>query len=81
MQQPSLEQPGLTATFTLKLSDLEGPDRVVLTAFPERDVAFGWDLPVKNMGNDAVVGLFWSPQEIKPGGTRTVGYAYGGGAV
>ena len=82
MQQPSLEQPGLTATFTFKLGgDLESPDRVVLTSFPERDIAFGWDLPVKNMGNDAVVGLFWAPQEVKAGGKRTVAYAYGGGQV
>jgi hypothetical protein len=60
---------------------VEAPDRLVLTNFPERDVAFGWDLPLKNMDNDAVVGIYWSPKEVKGGASRTVGYGYGAEAV
>jgi hypothetical protein len=82
MQKGDLNDTGLTATFSLRVDrGFEAPDRVVLTQFPERDVAFGWDLPVKDMGKDAVVGLFWSAQEIKAGQSRTVGYAYGAGVV
>jgi hypothetical protein len=82
MQKASLSEPGLQATFSLRLGDdIEAPGRVVLTRFPERDVAFGWDLPVKDMGNDAVVGLFWPPKELGAGGTRQLGYGYGAGIV
>jgi hypothetical protein len=82
MQKADAAEPGLTATLSLRLDDrIEPPDRVVLTQFPERDIAFGWDLPVKDMANDAVVGLFWSPKELKGGETRTMGYGYGAGAL
>ena len=82
MQKASLSEPGLKATFSLRLDDdLEAPGRVVLTRFPERDVAFSWDLPVKDMGNDAVVGLFWAPMELAAGAVRKVGYGYGAGIV
>jgi hypothetical protein len=82
MQKADLNDSGLTATFTLRgLGPIEACDRLVLTQFPERDIAFGWDLPVKDMGNDAVVGMYWSPRELKAGATRTVGYGYGGGVV
>jgi hypothetical protein len=82
MQKANLAEPGLTATLSLRLGEpLEGPGRVVLTQFPERDVAFAWDLPVKDMGNDAVVGLFWEPKDVKSGELRTMGYGYGAGAV
>ena len=81
MQKADLNDSGLSATFTLRgLGPLEACDRLVLTQFPERDIAFGWDLPVKDMGNDAVVGLYWLPKELKAGATRTVGYGYGAGA-
>ena len=53
----------------------------MLTQFPERDPAFSWELPVKDMGNDAVVGIYWPLQELRARATRTVGYGYGAGAV
>jgi hypothetical protein len=82
MQKASRAEPGLQATFSLRaVDDFEVPGRVVLTQFPERDIAFAWDLPVKDMGNDAVVGLFWTPQELKAGAMRKVGYGYGAGIV
>ena len=82
MQKASLSDSGLKATFSFRLGEeFEVPARVVLTRFPERDVAFGWDLPVKDMGNDAVAGLFWPPAELKAGGTRKIGYGYGAGSV
>jgi hypothetical protein len=82
MQKADLNDSGLIATFTLRgLGPMEACDRLVLTQFPERDIAFGWDLPVKDMGNDAVVGVYWSPKELKAGATRTVGYGYGAGVV
>jgi hypothetical protein len=82
MQKASHSEPGLQATFSLRaIDDFEVPGRVVLTQFPERDIAFAWDLPVKDMGNDAVVGLFWTPQELKAGAMRKVGYGYGAGIV
>jgi hypothetical protein len=82
MQKASLSEPGLHAIFSLRAADdFEAPGRVVLTQFPERDIAFGWDLPVKDIGNDAVVGFFWTAQELKAGAMRKVGYGYGAGIV
>jgi hypothetical protein len=82
MQKANVAEPGLTATLSLRCDGgIEPPGRVVLTQFPERDIAFGWDLPVKDMANDAVVGLFWSPKELKAGETRTMGYGYGAGVL
>ncbi len=78
MQKPPPDE-GLTATFTFLAPALEKADRVVLTNFPERDTAFGWELPVKNMNGDAVIGIYWSPRELKAGASRAVGYAYGAG--
>jgi hypothetical protein len=82
LENADLKKPGLVATLTLKVGGaLPPPDRVSLTHFPDRDSAFGWELAMKDIGGDAYVGIYWNPVEFKPGASRTVGYAYGGGVV
>jgi hypothetical protein len=82
VEKPDAKNPGLTAVLTLKPGGgLEHPDRFSITTFPERDFVFGWEIPVKDIGNDAAVAIYWNPVTIAPDGTRLVGYAYGGGAV
>jgi hypothetical protein len=80
LENADLKKPGLVATLTLKVSsDLPAPDRVSLTHFPTKEAAFGWEIPMKDLGGDSFVVIYWEPAALKPGQTRTVGYAYGGG--
>jgi hypothetical protein len=82
IERPKADDPGLTATFSLNVGGgLERPSRFCITTFPERDIAYGWEIPVKDIGKDAVVAIYWDPVAIPSGGAREVGYAYGGGGV
>lgn len=81
IEKPSAKDPGMTAVLTLKVGDLEKPDRFSITTFPERDTAFGWEIPVKDIGKDAAVAIYWEPAALAPAASRQVGYGYGAGAV
>jgi hypothetical protein len=81
IERPDAKNPGLTAVFTLKLGQLESPSRFSITTWPKRDDAFGWEIPVENIGKDAAVAIYWNPVMLAAGTSREVGYAYGGGAV
>ena len=61
---------------------LEEPERVSLTHFPRGpEELANWDMPVRNIGDDAVALLYWNPREVVAGGRRLCGFAYGGGVV
>ncbi len=89
LQKANLKNPGLVASFTFRPgSKIEGPDRVSLTHLPMRsEDVIGWDIPVRNIKideddpGDACVVMYWGAQELRRGGRRVVGYAYGGGPL
>src|SRR5207302_5171360 len=56
---------------------LEAPNRLSLTRWPGSGV--GWEVPVQNGTGDTSYAIYWDPKEIKPGGKREVGFAYGKG--
>jgi hypothetical protein len=76
LQQPDLKNPGVVAWVTFSLgSGIEKPERIVLTSnLGRRDI---WDLAVMGGGFNTLIGFFWEPKEIKPGGKREMAYGYG----
>ena len=81
LENPDLQKPGTIAHLTLKVGGkLNPPNRVSLTRWPEES-HLDWDLPVRDMGIDSAVVMYWDERELKPGMQRTLGFAYGLGAV
>jgi hypothetical protein len=78
LQRPNLTNPGFVAHLTLDLgSRLPKPDKVVLT---RHGSGFNtWEMPAIVAMGDSALGVFWEPQEIKPGGKRELAYGYGQG--
>ncbi len=89
LQRPDLKDPGLIASFSLKVGrGIEPPDRVSLTGLSnDPEDILSWEVPVSSIKDankgkgDAAVILYWDSRELKGGGRRTVGYAYGGGVL
>ena len=78
LERPDLKNPGYVAHITVNLgSSIEKASRVVLTRHGAG--LGGWDMPAMESMGDSAVGLFFEPKEIKPGGRREFGYAYGKG--
>lgn len=78
LERPDLKNPGYVAHITVNLgSSIEKASRVVLTRHGSG--LGGWDMPAMESMGDSAVGLFFEPKEIKPGGRREFGYAYGKG--
>jgi len=79
LEQPDLKNPGYVAHLTLDLgSSLEKASRVVLS----RHGAGGfnaWEMPAVQAMGDSALAVYFDPKEIKPGGKREFGYAYGKG--
>jgi hypothetical protein len=78
LQRPNLANPGFVAHLTLNLGGgIERPNRIILT----RHGAFRnqWDMQAVQAMGDSAMAVYWDPKEIKPGGKRDVGYAYGEG--
>ncbi len=74
------DSPGVVAYFTLKLGgELEGPEGFVITTWPGEQC--GWDVPVRPIGGDAAVAIYWNPRVLNAGQVRDAGYAYGLGIV
>jgi hypothetical protein len=79
-ESPDPTQPGVVAQMGLKLGgDLEPPDRVSVTAWDaeQRD----WNMPVKDMGKNTSVVLYWGQKKLNPGEKRWAGYTYGLGQI
>jgi hypothetical protein len=70
------EQRGHVAYMTLKVGgDIQPPNRVSLTRWP--GVSTAWQIPLKNIGHDAAVALYWDVRRFEAGAQLHVGYAYG----
>lgn len=81
LERPDLKNPGYVAHLTLDLGgSVEKASRVVLTSLGAG--AFNaWDTPAVQSMGDSALALFFDPKEIKPGGKREFGYAYGKGVA
>lgn len=83
LEIPNLANPGTVGHMTLKLGgDVEPPSRVVLTAWTFATPNLAWNVPVRNMGRDSAVVLYWNADRaLKPNEKRNLGFAYGLGQV
>jgi hypothetical protein len=80
LQRADLKDPGLTAHFTLDLgAGIPGPDRFCITHWTQQCRI--WEIPVRDIADDAAVVLYWNPVEVPAGGTRSAGFAYGLGRL
>jgi hypothetical protein len=81
LQNPDLKNPGYVSHITVNLgSGIEKADRVVLSRHGAGGFG-GWDMPAIASMGDSAVGIFFDPKEIKPGGKRDFGFAYGKGVA
>jgi hypothetical protein len=81
LEIPDLRAPGTVAHMSLKLGGgFEAPERVSLTRWPRFDFT-PWEVPVRNMGDDSAVALYWVEKQLQPGEKRALGFAYGLGTV
>jgi hypothetical protein len=53
----------------------QAPNRLMITRLPKQ--AEEWECPLVDMAGDAAVAIYWSPQTLEPGGSRSYSYAYG----
>jgi hypothetical protein len=78
LQRPDLKNPGFIAHMTFNLGkQFDMPDRIILTNLGAQ--IDQWNLGVMQAMGDSAMGVFWEPKEIKPGGKRSIAYAYGQG--
>ena len=81
LERPDLKNPGYVAHITLDLGgSIEKANRVVLTSLGAGGFN-AWDIPAIQAMGDSAVAIFFDPKEIKPGGKREFGYAYGKGVA
>jgi hypothetical protein len=79
LERPDLKNPGYVAHLTLNLgSSIEKANRVVLSSLGAANFN-GWEMAAQPANGDSALGIFFDPKEIKPGGKRDIGYAYGKG--
>jgi hypothetical protein len=81
LERPDLKNPGYVAHLTVDLgSGIEKPTRVVCTSLGAG--AFnGWDIQAIQAMGDSSMAVFFDQKEIKPGGKREFGYAFGKGVA
>ncbi|MCI0640629.1 MAG: hypothetical protein L0Y72_28900 [Gemmataceae bacterium] len=81
LQQPDLKNPGYVAHLTVNLGTaIEKASRVVLSRHGAGGFN-GWEMPAMQSMGDSALAVFFEPKEIKPGGKREFGYAYGKGVA
>ncbi len=84
LEKPDLKDPGTVLQLNLRVSDkFEAPDRFLLTRYPGREAKEHnkWNIPVRDMGDDSSVVIYWEPRELKKKESREVGFTYGLGNV
>jgi hypothetical protein len=84
LERPDLKDPGTVLQLNLRVSEkIEAPERFTLTRYPGREgkVHNKWDIPVRDMGDDSCVVIYWEPRELKKGASREVGFTYGLGSL
>ena len=79
LEVPNLTQPGVIVHLTLQGADATRPDRLVLAYWPGSGA--GWDYPQQSIEGDSSVGLYFDPQALAPGKTRTLITYYGLGGI
>jgi hypothetical protein len=79
IEKTDLRDPGTVAHLGVRVSPHHGvvelPDSVLLSGWPGGDAP--WTYPVRNLGGDSAVGLYWAEAAIDPGAERRVGFTYG----
>lgn len=79
LQRPDLKNPGFVAHMTFGMGGgIEKPSKIVLTSLGAGSND-NWTLQAIPAMGDSAMSVCWDPTEIKPGGKREVGYAYGQG--
>ncbi len=79
LERSDLDNPGTVAHLTLKMGgNFEPPGRVSLTAWVSNP---GWEVPVREIGQDSAVVMYWAEKNLKPGEKRHLGFAYGLGGI
>jgi formylglycine-generating enzyme required for sulfatase activity len=83
LERPDLKNPGTIAQLTLKVGGgLEVPQRVLLTHWPgTTDGWSGWEVPLADIGADSAIAMFWKEKVLRPGESRSLGFAYGLGTI
>ena len=78
LQVPDLKNPGYVSVLSLNVGGkLEKASRLILT---RHGAGFGgWEMPSMPSMGDSAIGIYWEPKELKAGGKREMGYAYGEG--
>lgn len=93
LEFPNLAEPGVIVNLTLRGADATPPDRLVISAWCDGDAK--WDYyrglggdghPLRRCGGrtntpDSAIGLYFSPQPLPPGQTRTITTYYGLGSI
>jgi hypothetical protein len=81
LQMPNVKTPGEVAHLTLNLGGgIDKADRVVLSRHGAGNLN-AWDMPAVRAGGDSALAIFFEPRQLKPGGRRELGYAYGPGVA
>ena len=84
LEKPNLANPGIVLQMNLRVSkEFEPPGRFLLTRYPgKQDKKFlKWEVPIRDMGDDSSVVMYWEPKVLKKGETRELGYTYGVGTI
>jgi len=91
LEVPNLTQPGVIVHLTLQGADATRPDRVVITKWCGEDIPWEYYVLLGGDGQplercltgapDSSVGLYFDPQALAPGKTRTIITYYGLGGI
>lgn len=78
-ERPDFKNPGTVAHLGVKVSahiaTVEAPDSLLFSYWPGGNAP--WSYPVRNMGMDSAIGLYWNEAVVEPGDERRVGFTYG----
>lgn len=82
-ERPNFQFPGTVAHLGVRVSPhiatVEPPDSLLFSHWPGPKA--GWSYPVRNMGTDSAIGLYWTEAVVEAGAERCVGFTYGLGKV
>jgi hypothetical protein len=78
LERPNLQSPGTVAHLTLRTPGRESPSRLSLTHWMGGPP---WNVPIRNIGSDSAVVMYWPERILPAGGRRVMGFAYGLGHV
>jgi hypothetical protein len=79
LEKPELAKPGVIVRVRLQGGEATRPDKLVITHWPGSNA--DWDFPLKSLGSDSAIGLYFDPQPLSPGEARTIVTYYGLGSI